>query len=61
MAFAALLDRVFWRLPLPFHYAWGAVVVLFEALSGATNPRTFENIRQLRAERLERHARRRSG
>ncbi len=46
------LDAAFWRLPLPFHYGWVAIVYLAEAITGSANPKAFENVAKLRRERL---------
>lgn len=51
------LDYAFWRLPLALHYSWAAVVFLLEAVYGSSNSATFENVAQLRRERIAAHSR----
>jgi hypothetical protein len=54
--FASRLDYAFWRLPLAVHYGWASVVFLLEAVTGSSNPRTFENVAKLRRERIAAHS-----
>lgn len=46
------LERAWWSLPIAMHYSIVSVVFLIEAINGAPNPRSFENIKRLRHERL---------